>query len=163
VTVNAPQLSAPTTSPARSGRLAWQLASVNKVRSVAHELMLGAVVSFTVNVLTQFVVLPAASDTVSVIAVTPSATAVPAAGTCVTVLTPQLSVATTSSRMSGTIAWQSGPADSTRFRAQATITGGVVSFTVMVAVQFVVLPAMSETLNKTGVEPMPIVLPAAGT
>ena len=105
------QLSLASTPPVRSGITEAQLAAASSVWFAAHVAMAGAVVSFTVNTAVQVVVLPAASATVITTEVAPKPTLEPAAGTCVTDVTPQLSLELTPAVKSGTRAWQFAPAE----------------------------------------------------
>jgi hypothetical protein len=125
--------------------------------------MVGAVVSTTVIVAVQVVLLPAASVAVIVTVFAPNAATAPAAGDWVTVTLPQLSFATTPAVTSGISAAQLAPASTVWFAAHVAMTGAVASLTVNVAVQLVVLPAASATVIVTVVAPIAAVEPAAGT
>src|SRR5215475_6052745 len=105
--------------------------------------MVGAVVSTTRTVAVQVLVLPAVSAALNVTTVSPNPTLVPAAGLCVTVTALQLSVAATSPVKSGISALQVPSAATVRLVAQVSMVGGVASTTCIVAVQVLVLPAMS--------------------
>ena len=105
------QLSVAITPAVRSGITEAQLAAASSVWFAAHVAMAGAVVSLTVNEAVHVVVLPAASATVITTEVAPRPTLEPAAGTCVTDVTPQLSLEATPVVKSGTRAWQFAPAE----------------------------------------------------
>ena len=155
------QLSTATTPAVRSGTRAVQLAPALTVWSAAHVVMLGAVVSTTVTVAVQVVVLPDESVAVSVTTVAPRLAVLPAAGDCVTT-TGQASVVVTEPVRSGTRAVQVAPAFRVWSAAQAVMTGAVVSTTVTVAVQVVVLPAASAAVRVTVLAPRTAAEPASG-
>jgi len=69
---------------------------------LAGQVIVGGVVSFTVKVVVQVLLLPAPSVAVTVIVCAPRPTGVPAAGLCVTVTAPQLSEAVECDATSGT-------------------------------------------------------------
>jgi hypothetical protein len=94
--------------------------------------------------------------------VAPKPTLVPAAGTCVTDVTPQLSLDLTLAVKSGTSAWQFAPAETVWFEAQVAMTGAVVSTTVIVALHVELLPAASVAVIVTTVAPVDRLAPAAG-
>ena len=73
------QLSLAVTPLNTFGRAAWQLPLALALVG-AGQLTVGAVASFTVNVVVQVVLLPAASVAVTVIVCAPNPTSVPAAG-----------------------------------------------------------------------------------
>lgn len=125
-------------------------------------MIVGAVVSFTVRVVVQLVVLPAASATVSVMVVLPSAATEPAAGDCVVEVTAQLSAETTLAVKSGTRAVQLAPAETVWLEAQVVMVGAVTSMTVKVVVHVVVLPAASATVSVIVLAPRTPAEPAAG-
>ena len=117
----------------------------------AGQLIAGAVVSFTVNVVVQVLLLPAASVAVTVIVCGPFPTIVPAAGLWVLVIEPeaeQSSDAVALEATSGTAAWQFASADAEVGDGQVTV-GGVVSLTVNVVVQVLVLPDPSVAVTVT--------------
>jgi hypothetical protein len=125
--------------------------------------MLGAVVSTTLKLVVHCELLPAASVTVMVMVVEPSAAVAPAKGDCVIVSDElQLSEAETVEVKSGTKAVQFAPALTVCTGAQAVIVGTVVSTPVKLVVQVVVLPAASATVMVTEVAPRPTIEPAAG-
>jgi hypothetical protein len=102
----------------------------------AGQLITGAVVSITVNVVVQVALLPSSSVAVTVIVCTPNPTGVPAAGFWVTVIALvglQSSLTVTPPNTSGTAARQFVPALAPVGGGQLTL-GGVVSVTVNVAV-----------------------------
>jgi hypothetical protein len=66
--------------------------------------IVGAVLSITVNVVVAVLVLPALSVAVSVIVCAPTPTTVPASGLCVTVTGPQLSLAVVPATTLGIVA-----------------------------------------------------------
>ena len=105
------QLSEALTPPVKSGNGAAHPAPASTVCAGAQAVIAGAVVSLTVNEAVQVVVLPAASATVITTEVAPRPTLEPAAGTCVTDVTPQLSLEATPVVKSGTRAWQFAPAE----------------------------------------------------
>ena len=106
--------------------------------------------STTLKLVVHCELLPAASVTVMVMVVEPSAAVAPAKGDCVIVSDElQLSEAETVEVKSGT-------------GAQAVIVGTVVSTPVKLVVQVVVLPAASATVMVTEVAPRPTIEPAAG-
>jgi hypothetical protein len=72
VTEVTPQLSVADTPEVKSGTLAVQVAPAEAVWGAAHELIVGAVVSFTVRVAVQVELLPATSSAVIVIVVAPT-------------------------------------------------------------------------------------------
>lgn len=119
-----------TTVPVRSASTAPHELSAFTLESDAQAVIAGGVVSTTVSVAVQVVVLPLASAAVIVIVFGPRAAGAPAAGDCVTVVTAQLSVATTPLVKSGTLAEQFPLASSVRPLAQVVIAGAVVSCTV---------------------------------
>ena len=103
------QLSAATTPVVRFGTAPWQPLVVGMVTEGAHVVIVGAVLSVTVNVFVHVLKLPAASVTVIVTVVTPFVTTVPAAGDWVIASEPaavQLSVAVTPLIKLGTVAEQ---------------------------------------------------------
>jgi hypothetical protein len=73
------QASLTATPPNTLGTAAWQAPSA-LASGVAEQLTLGAVVSFTVKVVVQVALLPAASVAITVMVCTPRPTSVPAAG-----------------------------------------------------------------------------------
>jgi len=95
VTDATPQLSAATTLDVKSGTCTVQFVSAFALWSEPQLVIVGAVVSLTVNVTVCGVELPLPSATVIVTTVAPSPTDEPADGTCVTTTAVQLSVATT--------------------------------------------------------------------
>src|SRR2546429_8738907 len=102
------QLSLAVTPPNTFGTAAWQPASALALVG-AGQLTLGTVVSFTVNVVVQVALLPAASVAVTVIVCAPGPTSVPAAGDWIKVIplvALQLSLAVTPPNTFGTTAWQ---------------------------------------------------------
>src|SRR6266516_1312338 len=102
------QLSLAVTPPNTFGTAAWQLPSALALVG-AGQLTVGAVVSFTVNVVVQVALLPASSVAVTVIVCAPNPTSVPAAGDCTRAmpLVPlQLSLAVTPLNTFGAAAWQ---------------------------------------------------------
>src|SRR5437762_2280953 len=99
------QLSVAAAAPVKLGTSAAQLASPFALCPGGHVVMLGGVVSFTVNVVVHVEVFPAASCAVIVTVVGPRPTSVPAVGLCVKVIEPgavQLSVAAAEPVRSGT-------------------------------------------------------------
>src|SRR5438876_10511576 len=108
---------------------------------VAQVVIVGAVVSRTMNEAVQVLKLPATSVAVMVTVLVPRLTSVPMAGLCVTVVALQLSAATTRSeeRRAGT--GQLALAEPVMFVAQVVIVGAVVSRTMNEAVQVLKLPA----------------------
>src|SRR5206468_2196599 len=135
VTVAGLQLSAATTAFVKLGTAAWQLALAEPVRLVAQVVMVGAVVSRTMNEAAQVLKLPAASVAVIVTVLVPRPTRVPMAGLCVTVAGLQLSDATTALVKLGTAAWQPALAEPVMFVAQVVMVGAVVSRTMNEAAQ----------------------------
>ena len=106
-------------------------------------MILGAVISDTVNVLVQVLLFKAASFTVIVTVVTPVPTSVPAVGDCVIVNEPdavQLSVAVTAPVKSGTADWQLALVIPVRLAPHDVIFGAVAS----VVVPTTILPVLPE-------------------
>jgi len=100
---------------------------------------------FTVKLVVQVALFPAASVAITVIACVPKPTSVPAAGDCTNVMALvalQPSLTLTPPKTFGTAAWQfaSAPAPGT---AEQITLGAVLSFTVKVVVQVALLPAVS--------------------
>src|SRR5262245_38821190 len=122
----------------------------------------GGVLSTTVKLVEQVLVLPAASVTVSVTLVVPRPTVVPAAGLCVTVRAPesvQLSETSTLRTKSSTVAWQSVLAKAnTSCAGHLMKAGGVGSTTVTVAVELLDVPLQSVTVSVTVCGPAPVKL-----
>src|ERR1051326_5701500 len=92
----------------------------------------------------------------------PKPSSVPAAGDCVTVTPPQLSLATTLPVKSGTAAWHELLAGADCGGAQVVITGGVVSLTVKVVVHVEELFDASVTVMVIRFGPEPSSVPATG-
>ena len=115
----------------RSGTRAEQFASATSVCDEAQVSIDGAVVSTTLKLVVHCELLPAASVTVMVMVVEPSAAVAPAKGDCVIVSDElQLSVATTPPVRSGITEAQLAAASSVWFAAHVAMAGAVVSFTV---------------------------------
>ena len=157
VIVTGPQLSLAVAEP-RTTPVAKQVPGAVLVSTSDGQVSNGGVVSRTVTVNEQLLLLPAASLAVQLTVVTPGGKSEPLAGRHVTVgLGSQLSLAT--------------GANMTRFPAmlvhstvrfvQARV-GAVWSVTVMVAVQVLLLPAASLAARVTTVAPSPITVPATG-
>jgi hypothetical protein len=102
------------------------------------------------------------SRTVNVTVVTPSASAVPAGGACVTVVAPHASLAESCARRSGSTAEQFGPAGSVMSGGHALIVGAARSATVKFAVHVVKLPAGSVAVNVITIVPSASVAPGNG-
>jgi len=163
ITIDESQLSAATAFAVKSGTDALQLESAEADWFGAQVVKVGAVTSFTVKLTGQVMLLPASSATVMVIVEAPRAAIEPAAGDCVTVkLLSQLSAATTKVVTSGTKPWQLASAFTVCAGAQVVMLGAVVSATVKVVVQVVVLPAASATVIVTVVAPRAATSFAAG-
>ena len=156
------QLSTATTAAVKSGTLAAQPEPASADWVGPHDVIDGAVVSFTVRVAVHVAVLPAASATVRVIVVLPRTAVAPTAGDCVTKVTAQLSADTTLLVKSGTSAVQFAPAETVWSAAQVVTVGFVVSRTVKVVVQVVMLPAASVTVSVIVLAPRTPAEPAAG-
>ena len=159
------QLSVAITPPVKTGRVAWQLPSANAVWGAAQVVITGGILSDTVKVAEQVDELLEASLTVRTTVVTPGPTMVPAAGAWETTSDPaavQLSEATRPVVNTGTAAWQDAFAKAVCGPGQVIIVGGVLSVTVNVVAQVVVLPAASLTVMMTEVAPSVTVVPAAG-
>src|SRR5437867_2972256 len=107
---------------------------------VAQVVMVGAVVSRTMNEAVQVLKLPARSVAVMVTVLVPRPTRVPMAGLCVTLVALQLSAATTA----------------------LVKVGAVVSRTMNEAVQVLVLPFRSATRTVTVLVPRPTSVPMVG-
>src|SRR6185436_5220620 len=138
------QVSLTVTPLSTLGTAAWQLAPALAVEA-AGQATIGGVLSVTVNVVVQVVLLPAASVAVTVIVCGPTPPIVPAAGDWVRVIAPaalQVSLTVTPLSTLGTAAWQLAPALAVEAAGQATV-GGVLSVTVNVVVQVALLPAAS--------------------
>ena len=156
-------MSAATALAVKSGTNAPQLASAEADWFGAQVVKVGAVTSTTVKLTEQVMLLAASSVTVIVMLDAPRAAIAPAAGDCVTVkLLSQLSAATTSEVTSGTRPWQVASAFTVCAGAQVVIAGAVVSLTVKVVVQVVVLPTASATVIVTVVEPRAATAPTTG-
>src|ERR671922_177007 len=135
------QLSLTVTPPSTFGTAASQLPSA-LASGVAEQSTLGSVVSVTVKVVLQVLVLPARSTAVTVIVCTPRPTSVPAAGDWLSVMSlvaVQLSLTVTPPSTLGTAAWQLPSASASGVAEQSTL-GSVVSITVKVVLQVLVLP-----------------------
>src|SRR5437867_1020966 len=102
---------------------------------VAHWVIVGAVLSRTMNKAAQVLKLPAASVAVSVTVLVPRPTSVPMAGLCVTVVALQSSAATTALVKLGTAAWQLALAEPVMLVAQVVMVGAVVSRPIIQAAQ----------------------------
>src|SRR5438876_693238 len=113
---------------------------------VAQVVMVGAVVSRTMNEAVQVLVLPLRSATRSVTVLVPRPTRVPMVGTWLMLTALQLSEATTAFVKFGTAAWQLALADAEMLVAQVVIVGAVVSLTVKTSVHVVALPVTSAAL-----------------
>src|SRR5947207_896284 len=90
------------------GTVAWQVPSA-LTGGMAEQVMVGKVVSVTVNVVEHEAVLPDWSVAVTMMVYTPGPTSVPALGDWLRVILPgpaQPSPTLTSCRTSGTVAWQ---------------------------------------------------------
>jgi len=146
-------LSVATTPAVKSGTVAVHEAPAFADCVGPHEEMSGPVVSTPVKLVVHEAVLPAASATVTVTLVTPKPTTVPAAGLCVRVVTPQLSVAVAEAVKSGKATVPVGPTDRVWAGAQAEIVGTRKSCTVKVVVQLAVLPAASAAVRVTTCTP----------
>src|SRR2546426_271089 len=94
---------------------------------VAHWVIVGAVVSRTMNEAVQVLKLPAASVAVIVTVLVPRPTRVPMVGLWLMATALQLSEATTALVKFGTAAWQLALADAEMLVAQVVIVGGVES------------------------------------
>src|SRR5213593_1885960 len=162
VTVVALQLSDATTALVKLGTAAWQLALAEPVMFVAQVVIVGAVVSRTINKAAQVLKLPATSVAVIVTVLVPRPTSVPMAGLCVTVVALQLSDATTALVKLGTAAWQLALAEPVMFVAQVVMVGAVVSRTMNKAAQVLKLPAVSVAVMVTVLVPRPTSVPMAG-
>src|SRR5438132_645567 len=127
----------------------------------AGQLTAGGVVSTTVKVVTQLLLLLAASVAVTVIVCGPSPTRVPAAGFWLSETALQLSAAVTPPVTSGIAAWQCASADAVVGAGQLT-AGGVVSTTVKVVTQLLLLAAASVAVTVIVCGPSPTRVPAAG-
>src|SRR5262245_54109077 len=121
--------------------------------------MVGGVSSITVRMAMHVTVLLAASLTMIVTLVAPRPTSVPAAGDWVMVTTLHASVATISVVRFGMATWQFALAERERLVAQVRIMGGMLSWTVMVKVQALVLLLASLAVQVTRVVPKAKVLP----
>src|SRR5947209_427224 len=129
---------------------------------VAQVVMVGTVVSRTMNEVVQVLKLPATSVAVMVTVLVPRPTRVPMVGLCVMVVAPQLSVATTAFVKFGTAAWQLALADAEMLVAHWVIVGAVVSRTMNEAAQVLVLPLRSATRMVTVLVPRPTRAPMTG-
>src|SRR5678815_4897898 len=113
----------------------------------------GAVLSTTVIVAMHCAVLLPGSVAVIVTMFGPVPRAVPGGGVCVSVK-PQASVAVTCGRKSGSVAVQPLPAINVWFVAHCVIIGGIVSCTVTVKLQELLLPLASVATHDTVVRPI---------
>src|SRR5882724_4570364 len=144
------------------GTAAWQ-ASFALMGAIAEQLMVGTVVSVTVNVVEQVALLPAASVAVTVMVCAPKPTKVPAAGDWVRVMALealQASLTITLARTFGTAAWQA-PFALIGAIAEQLMVGTVVSVTVNVVEQVALLPAASVAVTVIVCVPRPTEVPAA--
>src|SRR5881394_1094231 len=151
------------TPPNTFGTATWQVASALALAG-AGQLIVGTVVSVTVNVVVQVALLPASSVAVTVIVFVPNPTSVPAAGdwTRVMPLVPlQLSLAVTPLNTFGTAAWQLPSALALVGAGQLTV-GTVESVAVKAVVQVELLPASSVAVSVMVFVPNPTSVPAAG-
>src|SRR5260370_22713827 len=110
----------------------------------------GAVVSWTTTVAVAVPVLPAASLAVQVMAVLPSAKALPEEGEQLGVSEPDTVSAAVAVKVT---AAPLGPVASTTLGAAMVTTGGVVSATETVKLAFAALPSMSVAAHATVVRP----------
>src|SRR3989442_643725 len=129
---------------------------------VAQVVIVGAVVSRTMNAAVQVLVLPLRSATRSVTVLVPRPTRVPMVGTWLMLMALQLSVATTALVKFATAAWQLALADAEMLVAHWVIVGAVVSRTMNLAVQVLVLPLASATRMVTVLVPRPTRVPMVG-
>ena len=160
-------LSVACTLAAKFGTVACPLALAAFVSAGAQTVMTGGVVSITVNPAAQLTVLLEESAMVISTGVVPTSTIVPTAGFCVrtnSFVGVQVSVTRTKPVMSGTAASPvMALATLVTAPAQAVMTGGVVSSTVMLVPHIVALPEASWTVIVTNVVPAPTNVPGAGT
>src|SRR5437762_10196537 len=120
--------------------------------------------SFTVKVVVQVALLPAASVAVTVIVCGPRPTIVPADGDWLRVIVPaleQLSLTATPLRTLRTAAWQLAPALALVAAGHVTV-GGVLSVTVKLVAQNALFPAASVAVTVIVCVPRPTIAPAAG-
>jgi len=157
------QLSVANTVELRSGNGTVQPMLTFVLKFGAHAPITGAVVSTALTVVLHVEVLPAASVTVKVTVWLPRGSEAPAAGDCVIVGDAvQLSETERLLRKSGRIAAQPAATSTSVVGTQLAIVGAVVSSTVMVAVQVVLLPAASVAVKVTTVAPSCNTEPATG-
>jgi len=153
-----------TVTPLRTfGTAAWQLALALALVA-AGQLNVGGVLSVTVKVVVQVALFPAASVAVTVIVCAPKPTSVPAVGDWVRIIAPgalQLSLTLAPLSTLGMAAWQFAFAAVLVAAGQVSV-GGVLSVTVKVEVQEVLLPAASVAVTVMVCAPKPNSIPAAG-
>src|SRR5213596_1449191 len=157
------QLSLALTPPNTSGTAARQFVPALTLVGAGH-ITVGAVSSVTVKVVLQVALLVPASMAVTVITCVPNPTSVPAAGDWLNVIPlvpPQLSLALTPPKTSGTAARQFVPALALLGAGQITV-GAVSSVTVNVVVQVALLVAASVAVTVITCTPSPTRVDAAG-
>src|ERR1041384_5144704 len=145
----------------RLGTAAWQFAVAEAVASGRHEIV-GGVLSVTVKVVWQLLLLPAASVAVSVTVCVPAPTIAPTGGICVItrfVESVQLSVAV--ARKLGTAASQLVIGE-TLTPGRHVIVGGVLFTTVKVVWQVLLFPVASVAVSTTVCMPRPRSVPTDG-
>jgi hypothetical protein len=130
----------------------------------AGQLTTGSVLSVTVKVVAQVLVLPASSTAATVIVCTPNPTSVPATGDwlrLIALVALQPSLTVTPPNTSGTGAWQFTSALAGGVAEQLTV-GAVASLTVKVVVQVALLVAASVAVTVMVCVPRPTSVPATG-
>ncbi len=157
------QESVTVTAPRTFGTAAWQVPSALAV-GMTEQVTTGLVVSITVKIVVQVALSPAALIAVTVIVCVPTPTNVPTAGdwlkvTVAVPLQPPLTV--TPLNTLGTAAWQVPSALAAGMTEQVT-TGFVMSMTVKVVEQELLLPAASVAVTVIVWTPNPTSVPAAG-
>src|SRR6056297_2043515 len=166
VKVTVPQLSIPVKPVLKSGMVISQSTS-RPTTSSAGQVNVGAMASLAVRVTVQGVVFPFPSSAVtvtSVVAPSAKASVFPAAGLCVKVTVPQLSIPVKPVLKSGMVISQSTSRPTTSSAGQVNV-GAMASLAVRVTVQGVVFPFPSSAVTVTSVvapSAKASVFPAAG-
>jgi hypothetical protein len=162
VSVTLLQLSVAVVVAVKSGTAAWHEAFAEPDCAGAQVVIVGGVVSFTVNVATHVEKLPAASVAVMSTGCGPMPTSVPTVGDWLSVTALQLSLAEVLAVKFGTGAMHEAFADADWAGAQLVIVGGVVSLTVNVVMQVDALLKPSVAVMVTVCGPIPTSVPAIG-
>ena len=145
-----------------SGNVTWQIALTGIVVVAIQSVIVGFVLSNTVNVVVHWAILPVTSVTVIVKVVVPKVRTVFFNGDCVIVTPPQVSEATVLATQSGAEYWQVPLANTVWGAGQVVIIGGVTSTKVYVVLQEILLLWISVDVKVTIVVPNGITEETAG-